>query len=162
MATKPTPAAYVLALTLRNVVRKNEERMEKVRKANHYYRALNARLIENGLAPKPLVPENPTVFWSSVNQELEKAAKIEHTLTIVADADYRNILKNALNRPWNKTRKTKGFAALVPVLETLRRYGPIDKNQPMGMDEEMARMTSEMIWYEETKEFERGVDPIHQ
>lgn len=162
MATKPTPAAYVLALTLRNVVRKNEERMEKVRWVNEFTRRLNVDLIKNGLPPKPLCPEDPTVFWSSVNLELEKAAKIENTLTIVADADYRNILKNALNRPWNKTRKTKGFAAPVPVLETLRRYGPIDKNQPMGMDEEMARMTSEMIWYEETKEFERDVDPIHQ
>lgn len=48
MPRKPAASAYILALTLRNVVRKNEERMEKVRKANQYYRLLNAKLIENG------------------------------------------------------------------------------------------------------------------
>lgn len=162
MSIKPTPAAYVLALTLRKVWVAQQDYMQNVYEYNEKVRKINAEFAKTGLTPVAEHPEVDCVLWSEVVDYLKEVAKIENTLTIVADADYRNILSNALNRPWQKTRKTKGFAALVPVLETVRRYGAIDKNQPMGMDEEMARMTSEMIWYEETKDFEKGVDPIHQ
>lgn len=162
MSIKPTPAAYVLALTLRKVWRAQQEYMQNVYEYNEQVRKINQEFAKSGLDPVAEHPEDDCVLWSEVVNHLKEVAKIGNTLTIVADADYRNILSNALNRPWQKTRKTKGFAALVPVLETVRRYGAIDENQPMGMDEEMARMTSEMIWHEETKDFKKGVDPIHQ
>lgn len=157
MSIKPTPAAYIMVLTLRTAWQAKEYNAA----VDNY----NALVRQNNWPSVSLwekMEHEDVLFWSEVVSRLKASAKIENTLTIVADADYRNILHNALNRPWNKTRKTKGFAALVPVLETVRRYGAIDQNQPMGMDEEMARMTSEMIWYEETKDFEKGVDPIHQ
>lgn len=163
MSIKPTPAAYVLALTLRKVWNAFQDQNEAIREYNQKIAIIREEFAKENL---PMIveeyPETEGVFWSMVTNQLKEAAKIENTLTMVADADYRNILSNALNRPWQKTRKTKGFAALVPVLETVRRYGAIDENQSMEMDEEMARMTSEMIWYEETKDFEKGVDPIHQ
>lgn len=163
MPRKPAASAYILALTLRNVVRKNEERMEKVRKANQYYRLLNAKLVENGLPPKPLVPEDSTLYWASVNTELEGLKDVSEGLAILTDNDYRAIIFDAVKQPYNRVRKSKGFQFLVPELETLRRYGPLDERQPMDVTEDEARDLADLIWEQEMEPFkERGVDPINK
>lgn len=165
MPRKPAASAYILALTLRRVVRANEERIANIRKANAAYRTINAELDAAGVNPefrKKEIPEDPTLFWADVKRKLDGLQDVADGLAIVNDADYRSILFEAVNQPYNKVRKSKGFQALVPVLMTLRRYGPLDERQPMGMTEDEARDLADLIWAQEMENFPHGVDPINK
>lgn len=166
MPRKPAPSAYILALTLREAVRKNDEKRANILKANESRRQINARYAEVGLPKEHWfeeIPEDFTLFWANVTQRLEGLQDISEGLTIIQDADYRAIIFDAVKQPYNKVRKSKGFGNLVPVLETLRRYDVLDERQPMQMTEEEARDLADLIWAQELEKFEQhGLDPINK
>lgn len=166
MARKPAPSAYILALTLRDAVRKNEEKKARIYKSNESRRQLNAQYRKEGLPRKywfEEIPEDFTLFWANVTQRLEGLQDISEGLSIIQDADYRAIIFDAVKQPYNKVRKSKGFQNLVPVLETLRRYDVLDERQPMQMTEEEARDLADLIWAQELEKFEKhGLDPINK
>ncbi len=166
MARKPAASAYILALTLRRVVEENDYRMEVIKDSNEQVRYINKALQENGVNFQySETPEDDTLFWSSVTRELEGMRDVYEALSVVQDNDYRAIIADAVKQPYNKVRKSKGFAFLVPVLETIRRYGPIEDAIPMGVTEEEARDLADLIWQQEMEPFieaGRGVDPINK
>lgn len=165
MPRKPAPSAYILALTLRQAVRKNDEKRATVLKSNKTRRQINKQYREAGI-PEDYwfeeIPEDFTLFWANVTQRLEGLQDISEGLAIIQDADYRSIIFDAVKQPYNKVRKAKGFQYLVPVLMTLRRYDALDERQPMGMTEEEARDFADMVWQQEMENFPHGVDPINK
>lgn len=166
MARKPAASAYILALTLRRVVRENEAMAESIRKANEGVRQFNAMLRENGVQfQHSETPEDDTLYWSSVTRCLEGMKDVRDALSVVKDNDYKAVIYDAIKQPYNKVRKSKGFAHLVPVLETIRRYGAYNPELPMELSEEEARDLADLIWEQEMEPFiegGRGVDPINK
>lgn len=165
MPRKPAASAFILALTLRRVWQKNEKRIANVREYNEKIRGFNKTFAENGLPLYEELPDDDSVFWRSVVSELEGMKDVSEGLAIVTDADYRAVIFDAVKQPYHKVRGSKGFANLVPVLETIRRYGPYDPEQPMDMTEEEARELADLIWAQEMEPFieeGRGVDPINK
>lgn len=163
MPRRPAQSAYILAYTLRQVWRANENRYYACVEGNKKLRELNVELIRLGAAPLPLNPEDKTLFWGSIIRELKGMKEASEALAMVTDNDYRSIIFDAIRSPWARVRKSVGFSNLVPELNTLRRYGPIDENQPMGLDEESARDLADLIWAQEMEPFkETGLDPINK
>lgn len=165
MPRKPSDSAYILALTLRKVWHSNQERIANVREYNQVIREINVDFEKKGLPLQYEIEEDETLFWRSVTDELEGMKDLSDALAMVPDADYRCVISDAIKQPYNKVRKAKGFQYLVPLLETLRRYGPIDPNQPMDMTEEESRDFADLVWQQEMQPFieaGRGVDPINK
>lgn len=166
MPRKPSDSAYILALTLRKVWTEFQDKNEAVREYNRRLAEIRKDFAKENL---PMFisdyPETECVFWRSVVEELEGMKDLSEGLAMVTDVDYRCVISDAIKQPYNKVRKSKGFQLLVPVLETLRRYGPIDENQPMDMTEEEARDFADLVWQQEMQPFidaGRGVDPINK
>lgn len=165
MPRKPSDSAYILALTLRKVWIAQQKYMQNVYEYNEKVRKINAEFALSGLTPVAEHPEDDCVLWREVIDEIDTMKDLSEKLTMVTDADYRAVIFDAIKQPFNKVRKSKGFAKLVPVLETIRRYGPIDKNQPMDLTEEEARDFADLVWAQEMAPFidaGRGVDPINK
>lgn len=166
MPRKPSDSAYILALALRKVWNEFQDRNEAVREYNRRLAVIRKDFAKEKL---PMFiqdyPETDCIFWRSVTDELEGMKDLSEGLAMVTDADYRCVISDAIKQPYNKVRKSKGFQYLVPLLETLRRYGPIDDNQPMDMAEEEARDFADLVWQQEMAPFieaGRGVDPINK
>lgn len=165
MPRKPSDSAYILALTLRKVWVAQQKYMQNVYEYNAKVRKINAEFALSGLTPVAEHPEDDCVLWREVIDEIDTMKDLSEKLAMVTDADYRAVIFDAIKQPFNKVRKSKGFAKLVPVLETIRRYGPIDKNQPMDLTEEEARDFADLVWAQEMAPFidaGRGVDPINK
>lgn len=166
MPRKPAASAYILATAIRDIWSWNQKRMETLRHTNGLMTQMNKRFEEVGISSKlPLTPEDDTLFFSAVVDYLEGMKDITEGIAIIPDPDYRAIIFDAVKQPYNKVRQSKGFAKLVPVFTTIRRYGPYDKNQPMDMSEEEARDLADLIWQQEMQPFVdagRGVDPINK
>lgn len=166
MARKPAASAYILALTLRRVVRQNEEQARIIRESNQNIREFNAILREQGVNfQHEETPEDDTLYWSCVTRQLEGMKDVQDALSVVKDADYKAVIYDAIKQPYNKVRKSKGFQSLVPVLETIRRYGAYNPELPMELSEEEARDLADLIWEQEMEPFienGRGVDPINK
>lgn len=165
MARKPADSAYILALTLRQVWESKQESNRQYHRANELIRKMNVEYAKYGLPPREEFPENDCVLWASVIRKLEGMNDVSESLAMVTDNDYRAIIWDAIKQPYSKVRKSKGFTNLVPVLETIRRYGPYDERQEMGITEEEARDLADIIWQQEMEPFiegGRGVDPINK
>lgn len=166
MARKPAASAYILALTLRRVVRQNEEQARIIKESNQNIREFNAILREQGVNfQHEETPEDDTLYWSCVTRQLEGMKDVQDALSVVKDADYKAVIYDAIKQPYNKVRKSKGFQSLVPVLETIRRYGAYNPELPMELSEEEARDLADLIWEQEMEPFienGRGVDPINK
>lgn len=166
MPRKPSDSAYILALALRRAWTDFHGYNESVRTYNRQICEVREELIAKNLPV--LVSEYPEIdclFWRSVTDELEGMKDLSEALSMVTDADYRCVISDAIKQPYNKVRKSKGFQYLVPLLETLRRYGPIDPNQPMDLTEDEARDFADLVWQQEMQPFieaGRGVDPINK
>lgn len=164
MSRKPRPSAYILALTLRETVRRNEARLQGIKRFKETFNQANIALED--LPPEYRlfvnVPYDPTLFWSDVIKRLDGMKEAAKHLTIIEDTDYRSVVYDAIKQPYHKVRQSKGFQKLVPVLETIRRYGPIDERQPMGMTEDEARDFADFAWAQELENFPNGVDPINK
>ena len=165
MPRKPSDSAYILALAVRKVWNQHQRRIYANKKTNELIDQMNKELAKNDLPLVNREPEIDCLFWRSVTDELEGMKDLSEGLAMVTDADYRCVIFDAIKQPYSKVRKSKGFANLVPVLETIRRYGPIDDNQPMDMTEEEARDFADLVWQQEMQPFidaGRGVDPINK
>ena len=166
MPRKPAASAYILALTLRRVVRQNEAQAQAIRQANTNIREFNAMLRESGVDfQHEETPEDDTLYWSRVTRQLEGMKDVQDALSVVKDTDYKAVLYDAIKQPYNKVRKSKGVQFLVPVLETIRRYGAYNPELPMDLTEEEARDLADLIWEQEMEPFieaGRGVDPINK
>lgn len=165
MPRKPADSAYILALTLRKVWIAQQKYMQNVYEYNEQVRKINEEFAKSGLSPVAEHPEDDCVLWREVLDEIDTMKDLSEKLAMVTDADYRAVIFDAIKQPFNKVRGSKGFTKLVPVLETIRRYGPIDKNQPMDLTEEEARDFADLVWAQEMAPFidaGRGVDPINK
>lgn len=165
MARKPSDSAYILALALRQTWRNFNNHNEEVRLYNERIREFNAKNRFQHIDPKSELPEIPNLFWRSVTEKLKGLKDLRESLSMVPDADYQAVIFDALKQPYNKVRSSKGFAKLVPELQTIRRYEALDDRYPMEISEEEARDLADLIWQQEMEPFieeGRGVDPINK
>lgn len=165
MPRKPAHSAYILALALRQTCDEKQAEYQMAKDSNRIIREANVKLIAHGLEPYNEVEEDDTIMWSDVIEKLYAMQEIAENLHNISDKDYRSILWDAIKQPIHKTRGSKGFEYLVPVFETIRRYGAYDERRPMGISEEEARELANLIWQQEMEPFiesRRGVDPINK
>lgn len=165
MPRRPSDSAYLLALALRDVWNTFQTYNDSVREYNQKIREFNAQNRFSTIPPIKEQEEKDCIFWRDVIDKLEGMKELSENLSMVKDADYRAVIFDAIKQPYNKVRGSKGFARLVPELETIRRYGPIDINQPMDLTEEEARDFADLVWQQEMQpmiDSGCGVDPIHK
>lgn len=165
MPRRPSDSAYLLALALRDVWNTFQTYNDSVREYNQKIKEFNAQNHFSTIPPVKEQEEKDCIFWRNVIDKLEGMKELSENLSMVKDADYRAVIFDAIKQPYNKVRGSKGFARLVPELETIRRYGPIDINQPMDLTEEEARDFADLVWQQEMQPFidaGRGVDPINK
>lgn len=165
MPRRPSDSAFILALALRQTWRNVQTYNQNVREYNEKLRKFIAANKFEHVTPPAFSQEIENVFWRSVTEKLEGISKLQEALSGVPDADYRAVLIDAIKQPYNKVRGSKGFNRLVPELQTIRRYGPIDEHAPMAITEEEARDLADLIWQQEMEPFieaGKGVDPINK
>lgn len=161
MPRKPAPSAYFLATILRQTVRLNDERVALMRQNKENLERWNASMGEN--LRLPIATFTETVYWSDIYRNMDMLKKARESLRNIPDKDYRAIIGDCLKSSWNKVRQSKGFQALVPDLQTLRRYGPVNPDIEMKLTEEEARDLADLIWSQEMEPFaENGLDPINK
>lgn len=168
MPRKPADSAYIMALAIRTAWRENEQHTANLHLYNERIRLINQDLVAAQLPEDFMwgeVDVENALLMRDVMRKIDVLSDIQDGLSIITDADYRAVIFDAVKQPFNRVRKSKGFAQLVPVFETIRRYGPLDNTREMDCTEEEARDLASLIWAQEMQPFidaGRGVDPINK